>query len=142
MLTPTHPGFGGSLGKLGSVSALEDRLRASLRETMKSRDAVAKSAIRSALGAIDNAGSVGVNNNPELSSRSGSIAGSVQGLGAGDTARRELDEGQIIEIVRAEVTNRSMAATEYEELGRIDEADRLRSECDVLLRLLPNDVAG
>jgi uncharacterized protein len=109
---------------------------------MKSRDAVAKSAIRSALGAIDNAGSVGVNNNPELSSRSGSIAGSVQGLGAGDTARRELDEGQIIEIVRAEVTNRSMAATEYEELGRIDEADRLRSECDVLLRLLPNDVAG
>lgn len=93
-------------------------------------------------GAIDNAGSVGVNNNPDLSSRSGHIAGSVQGLAAGDAARRELDEGQIIEIVRAEVTNRNTAAEEYEELGRIDEADRLRSECDVLLRLLTNEIAG
>jgi uncharacterized protein YqeY len=139
----SHDRRTGTLGKLGSVSALEDRLRASLKEAVKSRDAVARSAIRSALGAIDNAGSVGVNNNPDLSSRSsGRIAGSVQGLGAGDAARRELDEGQIIEIVRAEVTNRNMAATEYEELGRIDEADRLRSECDVLLRLLPNDIAG
>jgi uncharacterized protein YqeY len=123
------------------MSALEDRLRAALKDAMRSRDAVARSAIRCALAAIDNAGSLGVNNS-DLPGRSGLIAGGVQGLGAGDAPRREMDEGQIIEIVRAEVTSRKEAAEDYEGLGRIEEADRLHTECDVLLRLLSNGVAG
>jgi hypothetical protein len=108
---------------------------------MKSRDPIARSAIRSALGAIDNAGSVGVNDR-DLPGSSGHIAGSVQGLGAGDVLRREMDDGQIIEIVRAEVTSRERAAEEYEGLGWVDEAARLRSECEVLLGVLPNEAAG
>ena len=73
------------------MSPLEDKLRAALKRAMKDRDPVARSAIRSALGAIDNAGSVG---RDDLSApgASGHIAGGVQGLGAGDAPRRELDE--------------------------------------------------
>lgn len=97
---------------------MEDRLRAALKEAMKSRGAVARSAIRSALGAIDNAGSLGLDS-PDLPGGSGRIAGGVQGLGAGDAPRRELDEGQIIEIVRAEVTSRQVAAKDYKDLGRL-----------------------
>jgi uncharacterized protein len=78
----------------------------------------------------------------DLPGSSGHIAGSVQGLGAGDVLRREMDDGQIIEIVRAEVTSRERAAEEYEGLGWVDEAARLRSECEVLLGVLPNEAAG
>jgi uncharacterized protein len=103
---------------------------------MKSRDVVATSAIRSALGAIDNAGSVRVTDRgvPEGSGR---IAGSVEGLGAGDVPRRELDDEQIMEIVLVEVRDREETAKEYSALGRTEEAARLRSEGEVLLGLLP-----
>ena len=136
----SHPAYW-DMGHTGSVSEIEGRLRAVLKEAMKSRDPIARTAIRSALRAIDNAGSVGASNR-EGSEGSGHIAGSVEGLGAGDVPRREMDEGQIIEIVRAEVTSREGAAEEYEGLGRVDEAARLRSECAVLLSLLPSQAAG
>lgn len=103
---------------------------------MKSRDVVATSAIRSALGAIDNARSVGVTDR-DVPAGSGRIAGSVEGLGAGDVPRREMDDEQIIEIVLVEVSDRERAAEEYSALGRTDEAARLRSEGEVLLGLLP-----
>jgi len=102
---------------------------------MKSRDVVATSAIRSALGAIDNSGSVGVTDR-EVREGSGRIAGSVEGLGAGDVQRREIDDEQIIEIVLVEVRDREKAAEEYRALGRTEEAARLRSKGEVLLGLL------
>ena len=108
---------------------------------MKSRDAIAISAIRCTLGAIDNAGSVAVDSNQDPPTSSRGIAGSVQGIGFADVPRREMDERQIIEVVRAEVTSRKEAAQEYQDLGGADEADRLRSEYKVLLRLLPNDTS-
>jgi uncharacterized protein len=108
---------------------------------MKFGDAMAIAAIRRTLGAIDNAGSVDVNSNQDPPTSSRGIAGSVQGLGPGDVPRREMDEGQIIDVVRAEVTSRKEAAQEYQDLGRVDEADRLRSEYNLLLRLLPNDTS-
>ena len=129
----------GGTGQTGSVSSLEDRLRAALKEAMKDQDPIARSAIRSALGAIDNAGSIDVHDRYVAGRH---IAGGVQGMGAGDAPRRELDEGQIIEIVRAEVTSRERAAEEYEGLGKKDEAARLHSECEVLLDLLPSEPAG
>jgi hypothetical protein len=90
---------------------------------MKSRDVIATSAIRSVLGAIDNAGSVNVSarDAPEGSVGSGYTAGSVQGLGAGDVPRSELDDRQITEIVRAEVTDREVLAEEYRGLDRTEE---------------------
>jgi uncharacterized protein len=114
---------------------MEDRLRAALTDAMKARDFIARSAIRSTLAAIDNAGSIGVSN-PHPKQRSGQIAGSVQGLGAGDAPRRELGDGEIIEIVQAQVRGRERAVEEYESLGKLDEAARLRSECKVLLGFL------
>ena len=128
-------------GQTGAMSALEDRLRAALKVAIKDRDPIARSAIRSALGAIDNAGSVGVHDR-YVAGGSCHVAGGVEGLGAGDAPRRELNEGQIIEIIRAEVMSRARAAEEYEILGKTDEAARLRSECDVLLDLVPIEPAG
>src|SRR5580704_17483404 len=119
------------------MSDVELRLRAALKESMKSRDVVATSAIRSALGAIDNAGSVGGIGRVEPED-SGHIAGSVDGLGAGDVPRREWDEVQIVNIVLAEVKDRERAAEEYADLGRTEEAARLRSEGEVLRSLLPD----
>jgi hypothetical protein len=107
----------GHTRQIEPVSALEDKLRGALKEAMRSRDAVARSAIRSALGAIDNAGSFGVNSS-DLPGGSGLIAGDVQGLGAGDAPRREMDEGQIIEIVRAEVTSRKRGSQGLRRLGQ------------------------
>ena len=104
------------------MSTMEDRLRAALKEAMKSRDPIATATIRSALGAIDNAGSVRVDD-LDLPQRSGHIAGSVKGLGAGDVPRMEIDDQQLIEIVQAQVTSREGAADEYEGLGRVDQAD-------------------
>jgi uncharacterized protein YqeY len=129
------------MGHTESVSETEARLRAALRESMKTPDPIARAAIRSALGAIDNAGSVGGGDHEDAKG-SGHIAGIVEGLGAGDVPRRELDESQIVAIVRAEITSREAAAEEYQGLGRADAAARLRSECAVLGRLLPTQAAG
>ena len=136
-----HNRRAGAVGHTGSVSDVEVRLRAALKEAMKSRDVVATSAIRSALGAIDNAGSVPVTDR-DVTEGPGHIAGSVQGLGAGDVPPREMDDEQIIEIVLAEVKGRERAAEEYTDLGRTEEAARLRSEGEVLLSLLPGEAPG
>jgi uncharacterized protein len=129
------------MGHTGPMGNKEARLREALTEAMKARDPIARAAIRSALGAIDNARSVRADRRAGPQG-SGPIAGSVEGLGAGEASRRELDEGQITEIVRAEVTSREAAAAEYERLGRLDEAARLRAECGVLRRLLHAQAPG
>jgi len=87
-------------------------LRRALTAALKSRDAVAVSALRSALAAIENAGAVEPGHAPAPGS--GPIAGAVDGLGA------------------AEVEQRREAAREYAALGRTDRADRLHAEADVL----------
>jgi uncharacterized protein len=126
------------MGHAREESDVEGRLRAALKEAMKTRDTIATSAIRSALGAIDNAGSAG-GSDLGVPEGSGTIAGSMEGLGGGDVPRRELDEGQVIEIVRSEVMDRRNAAEEYDDLGQTEAAARLRSDCEVLLGLLQSE---
>jgi len=121
------------------MSDMEIRMRDALKEAMKSRDPIARAAIRSALSAIDNAGSIGIDAPGLLGGAGQHFAGSTRGLRAGDVQRTELSDAQVIEIVRAEVTNREQAIVEYQELGRADEADRLRTECKVLLGLLSDE---
>jgi uncharacterized protein YqeY len=123
------------------MRVLEAALRKSLKEAMKARDATTTSAIRSALSAIDNAGSAGVSRHAE-GLGSGPRAGSTQGIGAGDVPRKELDEGRIRAIVRSEVTDRERAAAEYEGLGRSQEAARLHAERAVLLGFLQGEGAA
>lgn len=102
-------------------------LRRALTTAIKARDAVAVSALRSALGAIENAGAVDAGQAPPLTS--GPIAGAVEGLGAAEVERRPVD---VRAVVAAEVEQRQAAAREYAELGRPDHAERLRAEAEVL----------
>ena len=102
-------------------------LRRALTAALKARDAVAVSALRSALAAVENAGAVDAAQAP--APVSGPIAGAVSGLGASEVERRPVD---VRAVVAAEVDQRRSAAREYADLGRPDRAERLHAEADVL----------
>jgi uncharacterized protein YqeY len=106
------------------------RLRVALTRALKTHDSTAVTALRSALGAIDNAESIDPSHAPKA--ESGPIAGAVSGLGAGEVVRRALSEREMEDIVRAEVTSRQSAAVEYERLDRSEDAARLRAEAAIL----------
>jgi uncharacterized protein YqeY len=105
-------------------------LRQALTAAMKARDAVAVSALRSALAAIENASAVDATQAPQPDT--GPIAGAIAGLGACEVARRPLGPEEVRALVAAEVEHRRAAAQEYADLGRTDQAERLRAEADVL----------
>ncbi|MFT7837967.1 GatB/YqeY domain-containing protein [Saccharothrix sp. BKS2] len=115
-------------------------MRATLGEALKSalkeRDRVAIAALRSALSAIDNAEAVPVEAPAGPAASGEHIAGAVAGLGAAEAERRQLTEADVRSIVEGEVRERSVAAAEYERLGRDDVAERLRAEAGVLERHL------
>ncbi|WP_460725716.1 GatB/YqeY domain-containing protein [Nocardia heshunensis] len=110
------------------TSPLRERLRAALPAAMKARDRAATAALRSALGAIDNAEAVdgsGV--------RAGAIETSPVGLGTAEVRRRDLTESDIEAIVRTEIDDRLTAAKEYDSLtGGADRATLLRAEAAAL----------
>lgn len=106
------------------------KLRDALLAARKDRDTTRIAALRSALGAIDNAETPdGVQLDAPLS---GTIAGSVTGLGAAEVARRELSDAQIRDLLRAEVDERLAAAEQAAAGGHADRADILRAEAAVL----------
>ncbi|GAA3465184.1 GatB/YqeY domain-containing protein [Saccharothrix longispora] len=115
-------------------------LRDSLTAALKSRDRVAVAALRSALAAIGNAEAVPVDRPadgvPADVTGSEHVAGAAAGLGAAEAERRHLTEADLRSIVEDEVRERSVAALEYERLGRDDLAERLRAEAEVLGRHL------
>lgn len=118
-------------------STTRERLRLALREALRARDAVAVSALRTALSAIDNASAVPVGPAPAAAGTGGPhVAGAVAGLGAGEADRRWLTEPEVEQIVRAEVAERQAAARDYDQAGRSDQADRLRREASVLISAL------
>ncbi|APB00456.1 hypothetical protein [Nocardia seriolae] len=107
---------------------LRDRLRAALPAAMKQRDRPAIAALRSALGAIDNAEAV-----DGTDVRAGAIETSAVGPGAAERARHALTEADIEAIVRTEIDERRRAAEEYDALsGGADRAESLRAEAAVL----------
>ncbi|MEV4534112.1 hypothetical protein AB0J82_09795 [Asanoa sp. NPDC049518] len=109
-------------------SALRERLRRTLRDALRARDAVAAGALRSAISAIDNAEAVPVGADGRLSLNP---LGTV-GVGAAEATRRALDDDEILRIVRAEVADRMAAAAQYERLGQVDAAGRMRSGAELL----------
>ncbi|WP_309234474.1 hypothetical protein [Nocardia sp. XZ_19_385] len=113
------------------TGGLRDRLRSALTVAIKARDRTSVAALRSALGAIDNAEAVDISE-----ARAGAIEGSPVGLGAAEVARRDLTESGIAAIVRAEIDERRSAAAEYDSRGRSEHAGRLRAEADALAALL------
>lgn len=112
---------------------VRERLRQALGAAVKARDTIAVSALRSALGAIDNASAIPAGPAKVTSASSPHFAGAVAGLGAGEAERRGLTEDSARAIVLAEVTERRDAAREYERAGHTDRARRLRQEADVLV---------
>lgn len=110
---------------------LRARLRRSLTTALKARDQVAVAALRATLGAIDNAEAVDAAHAPvpEAHAR---IAGGVAGPGAGEVARRSLDERAIVEIVRGELAERLEMAAAYQQLGQAAHATQLRHQAEVI----------
>jgi uncharacterized protein len=116
---------------------MRSRLRKDLTAALKARNAVAVSALRSAIAAIENAESFDVNLTEPSPATSQHFAGATAGVGSSEVARRVLSEVDLIAIVRGEVEERGQAADEYAKLGKVDPAERLRSEAEVLREYLP-----
>jgi uncharacterized protein YqeY len=113
---------------------LRQRLRESLKVALNAHDRIAVAALRSAMSAVDNAEAVDRSHAP---APSGGTIGDVRlGVGAGEVARRELSTHDVIEVIRAEVMDRTTAAAEYERLGRAEQASRLRAEAAALTSFL------
>jgi uncharacterized protein YqeY len=113
---------------------VRSRLRTGLTTAMKARDMAAVKAIRSALGAIDNAESVDTTVDADQIDATSRIAGAVAGGGAAEARRRELTEADIITVVRSEIDDRLDAAAEYDATGEAgaDRAALLRAEASTL----------
>jgi len=106
------------------------RLQEGLTAAMKARDRIAVGALRSVLSALANAEAVNVEHAP--TSTGGAIAGAISGVGAAEAPRRELSDEAVAAVVAAEIAERGAAADEYDRLGQVDEAGRLRAEAEVL----------
>ncbi|MBW8738592.1 MAG: hypothetical protein JF621_16165 [Streptomyces turgidiscabies] len=100
---------------------------------MRARDKVAVSALRATLGALDNAEAAPVD---EAALRGVAIELSPVGVGTTEAARRELSEGAVVDVVRAEADERLDAAAQLTAPAHADRAVRLRAEAAVLLRFL------
>jgi uncharacterized protein len=110
-------------------------LRRDLTRAIRRRDAVAVSALRTALAAIENAEAVQPGDDALVPEAGGSpVAGAVVGLGAAEVARRELSDADLERIIRTEVRERVAAAVEYEHRGQHARAQRLRAEAALLGR--------
>jgi uncharacterized protein YqeY len=116
------------------TTSIQVRLRIALTEALRSRDSIAASALRSALGAVANAEAVPSAHTSRVAG-SEHVAGAVAGLGAAEAPRRELTEQDVTAIVAAEISDRRSAAGDYERLGRSDQSARLRREADILAEL-------
>ena len=89
-------------------------------------------AIRSALGAIDNAEAVDTTVSADQIDMTSTIAGAVAGAGSTEVRRRTLDDAQIAALLRAEIDDRLGAADEYRTAGAADRADLLSTEARVI----------
>ena len=106
---------------------------------MAAHDTVVVAALRSALSALDNAEAVQAPSRPAPTTDYPHIAGSVAGLGASEVERRHLTPARVAELLTGEIADRLAAASEYEQWGRPDRAERLWAEADVLSRYLPQE---
>lgn len=94
---------------------------------VRARDRVAASVLRTTLAAIDNAEAV-----PRAEADGEPVVGRFA-----DVARHDLDEQQLVTVVRAEHQERVEAAALYECLGRPDDAAALQAEAQILAGYLP-----
>lgn len=113
--------------------SLRLRMRQALPDAMRARDKAAVSALRTTLAALDNAEAVPVDG---AGPRASALERSPVGVGVTEAARRELTEGAVADVVRAEAAERLDAAERLTTPAHADRAARLRAEAAVLLRFL------
>jgi uncharacterized protein len=113
------------------AESLRRHLKGDLLLAMKAKDAVAVSALRSVLAAMDNASAVPID----------TVAVRVFGRN-GDVPRKDLSDTDCQSIISAEVSARALAADEYSRLGRDDVAAHLRAEQAVIERYVRSSVAS
>lgn len=109
---------------------LRARLKTALTTAMKARERDTAAALRSVLGALDNAEAVAAPEPPV--GGDSPIAGALSGLGAGEAARRELTHDDISAVVTAEIAELRANADDYERLGHTDRATGLRAGADAI----------
>lgn len=117
------------------MSTLVERLRASMTDAMRARDADRLRAVRSALSAIDNAAAAPAVD-VDTASGAGPFAGAAAGVGATEVARRVLDDEEIERIVGAQIVELRSHAAEFDRLGQGEAADALRQEAAALDAIL------
>ena len=115
---------------------IRTRLRRTLGDALKARDAGTVSALRSAMSAIANAEAIEPGPDRPAGTGSAHFAGSVAGVGAAEAERRRLTEADVAAIVREEAAEREAAAVEYERAGHAAEAARLRQGTRALMAAL------
>jgi uncharacterized protein YqeY len=106
-------------------SVLRHRLAQDLRAALKSRDSATVGVLRTILGAIDNAGAVTptADHQPTVGRSS-------------DVARRTLSPEDLEALLHKECSERERAISEYDRLGRGDDAAKLRHEVTLITRYL------
>lgn len=109
-------------------------LRRALDTALKARDRTAISALRAALGALDNAEAADPSAAP--AAESGIIAGGVGGLGAAEVPRRELSDAEQRGLLREEIATWRTVADQFARAGRPDDAEQQHAEADVVGRVL------
>jgi len=134
-------------GGLRIVRDVRTLLRRDLTAAMKVRDTVAVAALRSFLAAIDDAEAVDPDVGTSAPGAHGPhVAGGTSGLGSGEVQRRTLSEDALAALLRAHLEELRASAREFAQVGRVDLADRLRAEAEVIGRYAgsagPSDPAG
>ncbi len=106
-------------------------MRRDLVVALKARATDTASALRTALAAIDNAEAVDASaSSPERPD--GPVAGATAGLGSSEVARRILSVADGQSVVSAVIAEYLDEAGRYEELNRVDLAEGLRRQAEVL----------
>ncbi|MDT9593772.1 hypothetical protein RDV89_11885 [Nocardioides zeae] len=111
---------------MSTPTGLRDLLRLELTNAVRARDRTVAAAVRSALGALDNAEAVPV---PEPT-------GGVVGVGGSEVPRRELDAEEERRVVAAELAELEAAATTFAGLGLSDRVAEAHRGADVLRAVL------
>jgi uncharacterized protein YqeY len=121
-----------------AIDPLTAALSTALRSAMRARDAEAVSALRTALAAVANAEAVDAGDGAVTRSAPGSehVAGAALGVGAAETARRELSATDVRRIVEGEVRERLDAAADHGAADQPAYAERLRREAAALQEVL------
>lgn len=121
-----------------TVEEWKAELRNKIREALGARQSHVVAVLRETLAAIDNAEAPPLDRTRPMAD--GAIAGSVEGLGAGEVSRLLLSPESVAAIVRQEIQERRDVAQEYSKLGREKEASVLIAQVAVLENL--NEAQG